>query len=278
MYISLTLKGRGWSSWPLEVPADRDTQDLVAYRTCMYVVGTSLGTWLLQVGTLVCSEFYRIYLDHLHAMNLNFHLQPPDSSHSFLVSPSYKKSRISRLTLGLWTASRTLCFMPQAGVTRIEVHKLHKRCKNKYALSFPFQKGSGRVEALSLGPGGSLDRVENLCLHLSWLSRRTYIWGICKYDLFLVPKKCLFSQLWEDQSSKPKGSIKQQNKQWVWWQESGQGASFITVIWQWALESVPHLCDTHSGEVREHLRAHHNSISQHFWDARGPSQMSLVSG
>lgn len=59
-----------------------------------------------------------------------------------------------------------------------------------------------------------------------------HIGGIFKYDLFLVPRKCLFSQLWEDRSSKPKGSIKQQNKQWVWWQESGQGASFITVIWQ----------------------------------------------
>lgn len=102
--------------------------------------------------------------------------------------------------------------------------------------------------------------------------------GIRMYDLFHVPRKCLFSQLWEDQSSKPKGSIKQQNKQWVWWQESGQGASLITVIWQWALESVPHLCDIGSGEVREHLLAHHHSTSQHFLDARGPSQMSLVSG
>lgn len=110
-----------------------------------------------------------------------------------------------------------------------------------------------------------------------WEGGHTY-GGIFKYDLFIVPRKCLFSQLWEDQSSKPKGSIKQQNKQWVLWQESGQGASFITVIWQWGLESVPHLCDTGSGEVREHLLAHHYSISEHFWDARGPSQMSLVSG
>lgn len=45
---------------------------------------------------------------------------------------------------------------------------------------------------------------------------------------FLVPTKCSFPQLSEDQFSRPKRPIKQQNKQRVWRQEPGQGAKLIT--------------------------------------------------
>lgn len=69
------------------------------------------------------------------------------------------------------------------------------------------------MEALSLGPGGGLDRVNPLPTSVMAEQEDIHMGGICKYDLFHVPRKCLFSQLWEDQSSKPKGSIKQQNKQ-----------------------------------------------------------------
>lgn len=50
---------------------------------------------------------------------------------------------------------------------------------------------------------------------------------LCKYASFPVPTKCCLSQLSEDQFSGLKRAIKQQNKQRVWRQESGQGARLI---------------------------------------------------
>lgn len=104
-----------------------------------------------------------------------------------------------------------------------------QRCKkiNESSVS-PFQPGSGRSGPPPPGVSWGSAQKPTLCLYTCHVGRGAKVGGaLCKYASFPVPTKCCLSQLSEDQFSGLKRAIKQQNKQRVWRQESGQGAKLI---------------------------------------------------